>query len=133
MVTQNGVQTRKQRSRTWDRVGQTYPVHRCSPPSFHRPQMMSWKYTISYTTSYTILYTISYTMSYTISYTTSYTISYTTLLGLFSRPPGCCRAKCCCRAKKSCLRGRCRGTLVHTKKKTCLHLRFQTLPQQSAF
>ncbi len=60
MVTQNGLQTRKQRSRTWNRVGQAYPVHRCSPPPFHRPQMMSWKYTISYTISYTMSYTISY-------------------------------------------------------------------------
>ena len=77
--TQNGVRTRKMWSRTWDRVGQAYPVHRRPPPPLHSREMMSGKYTISYAMSYTISYTTSHTISYTTSYTILHTISYTML------------------------------------------------------
>jgi hypothetical protein len=71
VVTQNGVQTRKQRSRTWDRVGQAYPVPRSSPPPFYRPQIMSGKCSISDTISdivYNAVYDIVYEIVYDVVY-----------------------------------------------------------------
>ena len=67
MVTQNGVQTRKQRSRTWDRMGQAYPDHRSSPPPFYTNLQTSNDGTKIYDIVYDIVYDVVYDIVYDVT------------------------------------------------------------------